>query len=45
VAQSLSKGTRAVVVGKGEVEHWTDDFGKPRTTKRILDDSCGPDLR
>jgi single-strand DNA-binding protein len=45
VAQSLAKGARAVVVGRAELEHWTDDDGKPRTTKRILADGCGPDLR
>jgi single-strand DNA-binding protein len=45
VARSLTKGSRAVVVGKGEVEHWTDSDGKPRSTKRILADACGPDLR
>jgi single-stranded DNA-binding protein len=39
------KGSRAVVVGKGEVEYWTDHDGKPRTTKRILANGCRPDLK
>jgi single-strand DNA-binding protein len=41
----LDKGTRVIVVGKGELEHWTDAEGKERTTKRILVEACGPDLR
>jgi single-strand DNA-binding protein len=41
----LEKGTRVVVIGKGELEHWTDKDGTERTTKRILVDACGPDLR
>lgn len=42
---SLRKGERVVVIGKAEVETWQGDDGKPRTTKRILVDGCGPDLR
>jgi len=41
----LEKGTRVVVIGKGELEHWTDKEGTERTTKRVLVDACGPDLR
>jgi single-strand DNA-binding protein len=41
----LGKGTRVLVIGKAELEHWTDDEGTERTTKRILVDACGPDLR
>jgi single-strand DNA-binding protein len=42
---SLTKGTRVVVAGKAEIEHWTDKDGTARPTKRILAESCGPDLR
>jgi single-strand DNA-binding protein len=45
VAQSLTKGARAVVVGRGEVEHWVADDGQPRTSERIVADAVGPDLR
>jgi single-strand DNA-binding protein len=41
----LVKGTRVLVIGKGELEHWTDADGNERTTKRIVVDACGPDLR
>jgi hypothetical protein len=33
------------VIVRPSVSYWTDDEGKPRTTKRILADACGPDLR
>jgi single-strand DNA-binding protein len=45
VARSFTKGMGAVVAGKGEVEHWVDDTGQPRTDKRIVADAVGPDLR
>lgn len=44
-AISLTKGTRVVVVGNAELEHWTDDQGLERTTKRVLVNAIGPDLR
>ena len=45
VAQSVARGTRVIVTGSGELEHWTDSEGKPRTTKKIAANACGPDLR
>ena len=44
-AECLAKGTRVVVVGNAEMEKWTGDDGKERTTKRILVNAIGPDLR
>jgi single-strand DNA-binding protein len=41
----LRKGTRVNVIGQGELEHWSDAEGNNRTTKRIVVDACGPDLR
>jgi single-strand DNA-binding protein len=43
--QSLPKGTRVVVTGDAELEHWTGDDGQDRTTKKILVNAIGPDLR
>ena len=45
VAQSLQKGDRALVIGKGEVETWTGKDGIERSTKKIVADGVGPDLR
>jgi len=45
VAECLHKGVRVVVVGAAEVEHWTDKEGKPRTSKRVVANAIGPDLR
>jgi single-strand DNA-binding protein len=45
VVESFGKGTRVVVIGAAEVEHWTDREGKGRTTKRIIANAIGPDLR
>ncbi|HXW77922.1 MAG TPA: single-stranded DNA-binding protein [Acidimicrobiales bacterium] len=44
-AVSLAKGSRVVLVGNAELEHWTDDQDQERTTKRILVNAIGPDLR
>jgi len=45
LAESLGKGTRVVVTGNAELENWTDDKGQARTTRRILANAIGPDLR
>jgi single-strand DNA-binding protein len=45
VAQSLTKGMRALVIGRGEIQRWVGDDGQPRTSRTILADHCGPDLR
>lgn len=44
-AACLKKGMRVVVVGDAEVESWTGDDGKARSSKRILVTGIGPDLR
>jgi hypothetical protein len=36
---------RALVIGRGELERWVGDDGQPRTSRTILADHCGPDLR
>lgn len=45
VAESLSKGDRVVVSGRAELEHWTDKEGAEQTSKRIVAEGIGPDLR
>jgi single-strand DNA-binding protein len=45
VAETMKKGSRAIVVGRGALETWTTDSGEKRTTKRILADGVGTDLR
>ena len=44
-AESLSKGMRLIVTGKGEVRTWTDNDGTEHSSKGILADAIGPDLR
>lgn len=43
--ESFGKGTRVLVIGNAEVETWAGDDGKERTTKRILANALGPDVR
>jgi single-strand DNA-binding protein len=45
VAGCLQKGDRVVVAGSGEIEHWTGRDGVERTTKKIVAEAIGPDLR
>ncbi|MGA8725438.1 MAG: single-stranded DNA-binding protein [Acidimicrobiales bacterium] len=45
VAESLTKGTRVVVTGRPELEHFAADDGTQRERKRILANGLGPDLR
>ena len=45
IAECLAKGTRVVVTGRPELDHWNGKDGTARTTKRILADAVGPDLR
>lgn len=45
VAQSLHKGDRVVVTGEAELEHWTDKEGKSQTTRRVVADAVGAELR
>lgn len=44
-AESFLKGDRVLIIGKGEIETWTGRDNKERTSKRILADSVGPDVR
>jgi single stranded DNA-binding protein len=44
-SRCLTKGSRVVVTGRGELDRWKDDQGKERETKRIIAEGCGPDLR
>lgn len=45
VAESVNKGSRVIVKGRPELDHWEDGEGKQRTTKRIVADAIGTDLR
>lgn len=45
VAESLHKGDRVIVSGKGRVERWRDKSGEERVSKVVVANSCGPDLR
>lgn len=45
VAESLRKGHRVAVIGIGKLDTWTGKDGAERTTKEILADAVGPDLR
>lgn len=45
VATSLQKGDRALVIGKGELEHWTGRDGVQRSKRKIVAEGVGPDLR
>ena len=45
IAATLSKGDRVVVVGRPEIQEWTSKDGQAMTTKKIIADGVGPDLR
>lgn len=45
VAECLVKGHRVVVTGRPEVDEWTDKGGEARTTKRIVAEAVGAELR
>jgi single-strand DNA-binding protein len=44
-AQSLSKGTRVVVVGRLQQRTWTAEDGSARSTVEVLAEELGPSLR
>jgi single-strand DNA-binding protein len=44
IAESLTKGTRAVVVGNLAERRWEDDKGDKRSGWEITAEACGPDL-
>jgi single-strand DNA-binding protein len=45
VAQSLSKGSRVVVVGRLQQRSWTAEDGSARSTVEVIADELGPSLR
>jgi single-strand DNA-binding protein len=45
VTECLVKADRVIVTGRGEIERWTSKDGVERTTKKIVADAVGPDLR
>jgi len=44
-AQSLSKGSRVVVVGRLQQRSWTAEDGSVRSTVEVVADELGPSLR
>jgi single-strand DNA-binding protein len=44
-AQSLSKGSRVVVVGKLQQRAWTTEDGSARSTVEVVAEELGPSLR
>jgi single-strand DNA-binding protein len=44
-AQSLSKGSRVVVVGQLQQRSWTAEDGSARSTVEVLAEELGPSLR
>jgi single-strand DNA-binding protein len=45
VAESLSKGSRVVVVGRLQQRTWTAEDGSARSTVEVLAEELGPSLR
>jgi single-strand DNA-binding protein len=43
--QSLSKGSRVVIVGKLQQRSWTAEDGSARSTVEVLAEELGPSLR
>ena len=44
-AQSLSKGSRVVVVGRLQQRPWTDQDGSARSVVEVVTEELGPSLR
>jgi single-strand DNA-binding protein len=44
-AQSLSKGSRVVVVGRVRQRSWTAEDGSARSTLEVVTEELGPSLR
>jgi single-strand DNA-binding protein len=44
-AQSLSKSSRVVVVGRLQQRTWTAEDGSPRSTVEVVAEELGPSLR
>ena len=45
VAESLSKGSRVVVVGRLQQRSWTTEDGTARSTVEVVAEELGPSLR
>jgi single-strand DNA-binding protein len=45
VCECLKKGDRVVVTGNGSLEHWTGRDGIEKTTRKVVAEGIGPDLR
>lgn len=45
IAESLHKGTRAIVTGRLQENKWETSDGQKRSTLEIQVDECGPSLR
>jgi single-strand DNA-binding protein len=45
VAESLSKGSRVVVVGRLQQRSWTAEDGSARSTVEVVAEELGPSLR
>ena len=45
VAESLSKGSRAVVVGRLQQRSWTAEDGSARSVVEVVAEELGPSLR
>ena len=44
-ASRWRRAARAIVVGRPEIDEWTDKDGNKREDRRILANAVGPDLR
>jgi single-strand DNA-binding protein len=44
-AESLSKGSRVVVVGRLQQRSWTGEDGSARSTVEVVAEELGPSLR
>ncbi len=44
-AESLSKGSRVVVVGRLQQQSWSAEDGSARSTVQVVADELGPSLR
>jgi single-strand DNA-binding protein len=44
-AESLTKGSRVIVVGRLQQRTWTDQDGSARSTVEVLAEELGPSLR
>lgn len=45
IAESLTKGTRVVAVGRLQFDSWENDAGEKRSKVKVVADHIGPELR